>query len=168
MPYNLYHENDMYFVPEDTEMTLQSVQSSIGYIHQFYEGIFNEDGEFITDFNVQCYVYKDLLTIQIIDITENKIDSSVTQFCSLIPEDKYTLPKAVFQACEHVKSNYSIYAKELFHLIISLVGIKLFEDDLISEELCIKKANLLYQLVNLKRSSSNTKQPTEQVEFITT
>ncbi len=158
MAYNLHHNNAIHFVPEDTEMYAESVHTSVGFIYQSYEGLLDVNEEFIAPFNIHCYLHKQMIYIQVIECTEVKFDSTVTQFCSLIPENEYTLPKAVFLAMEHIKSNHPIFEDILFHLLITTVGIQLFEDELFSHEVCTEKANLLYQLSHFKKNYPNTQQ----------
>lgn len=157
MAYNLHHNNAIHFVPEDTEMYAESMNTSVGFIYQSYEGLLDVNEEFIAPFNIHCYLHKQMIYIQIIECSELKFDSTVTQFCSLIPENECTLPKAVFLALEHIKSNHQQYENMLSHLLISTVGIQLFEDEAFSHEDCSKKANLLYQLAYLKQGSPNSK-----------
>ena len=156
MIYNLHSLCPTDFHPEKKVFWPDFASTNIGIFEQRQEGIYNsldEDKKIISPFNIACYSFNDKLHIQIFELNEDKADSTATTFCSPLTTNNELLPKAAIQAMKYVFDNFPDHASILFHVIITIVAVELFEDELVCWGVCLDRAYSLFEEVNSKESA---------------
>lgn len=167
--HNLHKRNPKDFHPKNHSIPPEVINSNLGLLLQNSQGIYDaydSNKNIIAPFNISCFIHNYKMYILVIEAASETYDTTVTQFCSYVSHKEFYLPKATYQACKYVSSNFPVYANILNELIISGVGIELYEEQLVCTASCVEKAHLLYDLAKMKdfSDSVNNRQDGEPIE----